>query len=306
MNWPLSIERWVRDACTIEVYAEKPGNVSPSQKFADIDLDSFVRSAAAIAPVLARVGESAIGDVALKAIQETRRVVQSNTNLGIVLLLTPLAAVPEGTSLADGIESVLQHLTVDDAARVFDAIRLAAPGGLGEVPAEDVAQAPTQDLRECMRLAAHRDLIAAQYDNGFRDVLDSGVAWLKQSADWPQELWSRRLGWVSLKLMATFGDSLVVRKCGEAASREVSAIATDVLKRGWPHEHRSDAQYSAFDQYLRADGHQRNPGTTADMIAAILFACLRDGIIEPIDEGRSFQFIDRTSRLTENSRTVAK
>ena len=32
----------------------------------------------------------------------------------------------------------------------------------------------------------------------------------------------------------------------------------------------------AFDRWLRADGHRRNPGTTADLVAATLFAAQRD------------------------------
>ena len=34
-----------------------------------------------------------------------------------------------------------------------------------------------------------------------------------------------------------------------------------------------------FDAWLRADGHRRNPGTTADLVTASLFAALRDGMI---------------------------
>ena len=34
-----------------------------------------------------------------------------------------------------------------------------------------------------------------------------------------------------------------------------------------------------FDTWLRADGHRRNPGTTADLVAASLFVALREGII---------------------------
>ena len=290
MNWPLWIERWVREACTSEVYAEKPGNVSPSQQFVDIDLDSFVRSAEVIAPVMGRIVESTVGDVVLTAIRETQQAVQTNTNLGIVLLIAPLAAVPEGTALKAGIETVLRSLTVDDTVKVFDAIRLAAPSGLGKVQAEDVTQAPTMNLQECMRLAADRDLIAAQYANGFRDVLGSGMSWLQHTAEWPADIWPRRLGWLALKLMETYGDSLVERKCGAAASREVSIRASDVLKSGWPHDRKSEVKYAEFDHYLRTDGHQRNPGTTADMIAAILFAGLRESVVESADEGRDFRF----------------
>ena len=34
-----------------------------------------------------------------------------------------------------------------------------------------------------------------------------------------------------------------------------------------------------FDAWLRADGHARNPGATADLMAAALFAALREGTI---------------------------
>ena len=35
-----------------------------------------------------------------------------------------------------------------------------------------------------------------------------------------------------------------------------------------------------LDQWLRVDGHRRNPGTTADMIGAALFIGLRHGTID--------------------------
>jgi triphosphoribosyl-dephospho-CoA synthase len=35
-----------------------------------------------------------------------------------------------------------------------------------------------------------------------------------------------------------------------------------------------------FDVWLRADGHRRNPGTTADFIAAGLFVIFREGRLE--------------------------
>lgn len=297
MNWRTSIEAWVRDACIAEVHAEKPGNVSPSQRFEDINLDAFLRSAHAIAPAIATVAstvdadaESTVGKAVFSAIAATRQVVDSNTNLGIVLLITPLAAVPQNGSLSAGIGSVLDTLTVDDAVHAFEAIRLAAPSGLGEVPAEDIAERPTVTLTECMRLAADRDLIAAQYISGFHDVLNVGTSWLQQTSDWPLEKQQWRLAWVALNLMAKYGDSLVHRKCGEAASAEVSARATAVLDSGWPHSTAAMVTYKEFDTYLRQDGHRRNPGTSADMIAAILFASLREGMIESTDEGRGFCF----------------
>ena len=95
--------------------------------------------------------------------------------LGIVLLLAPLAAVPPDEPLRDGVRRLLAALTVADAEQVYEAIRLAAPGGLGRVQDQDVAAAPTQTLREVLALAADRDLIARQYTNAFADVWNDGV-----------------------------------------------------------------------------------------------------------------------------------
>jgi triphosphoribosyl-dephospho-CoA synthase len=36
-----------------------------------------------------------------------------------------------------------------------------------------------------------------------------------------------------------------------------------------------------LDFWLRSDGHRRNPGTTADLIAAGLFVGLREGWLLP-------------------------
>ena len=63
------------------------------------------------------------------------------------------------------------------------AIRIANPGGLGNVPEQDVRNEPTVTLLEAMKLAADRDLIARQYANGFADVFDFGVpAFLARSS----------------------------------------------------------------------------------------------------------------------------
>ncbi len=110
-----------------------------------------------------------------RAIEATRQVVATNTNLGMVLLLAPLAAVPHGTSLESGVEAVLDATTVADARAVYRAIRLAQPGGMGSVPEQDIAEEPTLPLRAVMAMAADRDLVARQYANGFREVFGDAL-----------------------------------------------------------------------------------------------------------------------------------
>ena len=137
----------------------------------------------------------------------------------------------------------------------------------------------TPDLIAAMRLAADRDLVARQYAQNFADVLDFVAPALKrgQDAGWPL---LDAIAYAQLETMSQFPDSLIARKCGIAVARESASRAAAALAAGGP----ADAGYLAaiadFDAWLRADGHRRNPGTTADLIAAGLFAALREGMIE--------------------------
>jgi triphosphoribosyl-dephospho-CoA synthase len=156
-------------ACIWEATARKPGNVHRYRDFDDLSYTDFLLSAAAIAPVLEKAPQQAIGQTVLECVRATRAVVATNSNLGIILLLAPLAAVAE-EHLRTGARRVLEALNAEDARQVYEAIRLAKPGGLGRVPQEDVHAEPTRPLRDIMALAAERDHVARQYANGFREV----------------------------------------------------------------------------------------------------------------------------------------
>lgn len=274
-NRESDLSELIRQACRLEVLARKPGNVHPGASFDDLTCEDFLRSAAAIAPPLARSAERGVGTSVLAAIQATRAVAATNSNLGMVLLLAPLAAVPRGKTLRDGIGDVLAGLTVVDARLVYRAIRLARPGGLGRAAEQDVEEEPTATLADAMRLAADRDRVAAQYSNGFRDVLEFGISslvgWSERTGDWETAV----IG-LHLSLMAEFPDTLVARKCGWGPAKESAERARQVLERGWPRARVGLTALQELDGWLRADGHRRNPGTTADLVAATLFAALRD------------------------------
>jgi triphosphoribosyl-dephospho-CoA synthase len=54
-------------------------------------------------------------------------------------------------------------------------------------------------------------------------------------------------------------------------------MAGRVLDAGMPGDESYERGLEDFDFWLRSDGHRRNPGTTADLIAAALFVLLREG-----------------------------
>lgn len=266
-------------ACLLEATARKPGNVHPHASFSDLTYGDFVRSASLIAPSFEYAADWSVGRIVLDAVERTHRALARNTNLGILLLLAPLARVPHGVDLDRGIGDVLAGLTREDAALVYAAIRLANPGGLGSVDREDVASIPSVTLLEAMRLAAHRDLIAVQYATGFSTVFAGGRR-LAAEGRFPAR-WETAVIDLHLWLMAEFPDTLIARKCGRETACEASRRARAVLDAGWPKGESPSQRMAELDMWLRADGHRRNPGTTADLVAACLFAGFRDGHITP-------------------------
>src|ERR1700733_15380132 len=90
------IARFAILACLLEATARKPGNVHPEASFSDLTFADFVRSAHLIGPLFEHAGEWSVGRIVLDGVERTRREVPKNTNLGILLLLAPLASVPAG------------------------------------------------------------------------------------------------------------------------------------------------------------------------------------------------------------------
>lgn len=269
---------WAQLACVWEATARKAGNVHRARDFADLTYLDFLHSACAIGPVLARAPGRRVGVTVLEAVQATRRVVRTNTNLGIVLLLAPLAAVVPGVNLRAGVVRVLGGLDVDDAHAVFTAIRLASPGGLGDATEQDVRDEPTLGLRDVMALARERDLIARQYADGFSAVFDEGVPTLRHALEVYDSLEAAIIA-THLHLMATYPDSLIARKRGAGEAAEAARRAQTVIVAGGLATEAGRRAFAELDLWLRAEGHTRNPGTSADLVTACLFAALREGMI---------------------------
>ena len=278
---PLSIGQCATLACVLEAAAPKAGNVHRGADFEDLTFTDFLVSAVAVGPIIERATAAGVGRTVLGAVEATRRLTGTNVNLGIALLLAPLAAVPRHMALNSGVAEVLEKLTPDDSRLVYEAIRLAQPGGLGSADKLDIRSAsPPALLLDAMAAAQDRDLVARQYVTRFSLVLGELA---------PALAGGRQRGWsltdaiihTHVELIACHGDSLIVRKCGSDIGRQASAMAAGVLAAGGPGNEHYYRALADFDFWLRSDGHRRNPGTTADLIAAGLFVVLRDGLIEP-------------------------
>jgi triphosphoribosyl-dephospho-CoA synthase len=216
-----------------------------------------------------------VGQLIADGVRATGRVAETNTNLGIVLLFAPLvraeASRQGDEELRTATLRTLAELDVDDASAAFAAIARADPGGLGEAPEHDVRSPARVSLRDAMAAAAHRDSIASEYATGYAIVFDTGLRLLEGALrDGTSTL--RAIASLYIGLLATHPDTLIARKAGAAAAHAVSAAAREVRD--------GTMSLGEFEAGLRR-GDNLNPGTTADLVAAILLAALLSGISLP-------------------------
>jgi len=252
------------DACRAELDALKVGNVHRFSAGHGMEVEHFEVAAEAAAPHIAAKG-ARVGTRIETAVAASLIATGLNTNLGIVLLCAPLAAAAEAEV---PLATVLDRLDMIDTRATFRAIALANPGGLGSHE-HDVATPPTIGLIEAMALAANRDRIARQYVSAFRDIYDIGVARLDELAGVEEEA---RIEALHLGFLAAFPDSHIVRKFGleiaEQVRREAEHLADTIDWRAPAATRRQ--QLMMFDGSLKIRG--LNPGTTADLTVATLFA----------------------------------
>jgi triphosphoribosyl-dephospho-CoA synthase len=256
-------------ACALDVAVRKPGNVSLASPGHGMQARQFELAAHAAAGPLFAPG-AAVGTRIEGAVSASLAAAGCNANLGIVLLVAPIAAAAEDPgarisprTLQHSVQGALDRLDVHDAAAAYRAIAQANPGGLGSVPSQDVHSPPQVGLREAMVLAAGRDSIARQYANGFADLFETGLSLVRASITPATVL---RL---YLTYLARWPDSHIVRKHGEAPAHSVMSAAQGFAALADPG---ADPALAAWDESLKARG--LNPGTSADLTVSTLMLSL--------------------------------
>jgi triphosphoribosyl-dephospho-CoA synthase len=260
------------EACLAELDALKPGNVHRFAPGHRMEVADFVRSAEASAgPITKR--SARVGIRVRAAVEATLSAVGQNTNLGIILLCAPLALAAEDAdnALRPALAAVLDRLDQTDAADVFSAIAAANPGGLGRAPKHDVNAPVAATLREAMAEAADRDRIALQYVTDYEDIFSLGLPALATARQRQSDAhWSTLA--VYLMFLAALPDTHIARQFDAATAESVRREAVDwrdAFAAARDPERIADGLLT-WDESLKSRGI--NPGTSADLTVATLFA----------------------------------
>lgn len=268
---PLAVHYWT--ACQVELLALKPGNVHLYADGHGMTVDHFLSSAYATAPKLTDSMLS-LGERVLQSVISTRDAVSMNTNLGVILLCVPLAIAAEKASAAtlrQTVDDVIRESDVQEAELIFQAIRMAAPSGLSTAKVNDVRDRARQGIYAIMNSAESKDMIARQYVTGFADVFEVGFNEVDEGI--AQKLNQRDLAVrIYLGFLSRFPDTHIARQFGRTAAEDIRSEANSLYAEFC----KLNSTQLMYDRLMDYDANWKsrevNPGTSADLTVATLFA----------------------------------
>ncbi len=270
------LKKQIKFVCDKEMDSLKPGNVHKYSKGHGMSAKDFFKSGLIISKCLTKNNLN-LGQKILCSVNEIQNKIKKNTNLGIILMLSPIVTVvqKEGIitkkKLLIKIKSLIKKQNVKNSIPIFKAISLISPGGLGVSKKYDVNKMPKTKLYKAMEFSKKRDLIAKQYCNGFKDIFDTGIPAYKNFYNkWGSVSWA--LTGVYLTFLKKFNDSHIIRSKGNKISLSVKKEAKKhyFFVKSNKNISKIKKKLLFFDKKLKSK--RINPGTMADLtVATLLF-----------------------------------
>ena len=269
------LKKQIKYVCDKEMDSLKPRNVHKYSKGHGMDTKDFFKSSLIISKCLTKKNLN-LGQKILTSVNEIQSKIKKNTNLGIILMLSPIATVvqKEGIiskeELLKKIKSLIKKQSVKNSIPIFKAISHTSPGGLGFSKKYDVNKQPNINLYKAMKFAKKKDLIAKQYYCGFEDIFNTGIPAYKNFYNkWGKVDWA--LTGVYLTFLKKFNDSHIMRNKGKKIAKNVRKEAKKYYFFLKKNENLTKIKKKLlfFDKKLKSK--RINPGTIADLTVATLF-----------------------------------
>jgi triphosphoribosyl-dephospho-CoA synthase len=298
------VSKCAQIASVLEVSGHpKPGNVHRTQNFPDMVFEDFLLSGIAIGDTMAKAAKRGLkyrdtpdkwekirlGELILEAVTETDHWVANNTNLGIVMLTTPLSVVAgmsnEDTvnwdAFRDKVDQIIKSTTPEDAVNLYKAINIADAGGMGEQEELDVAaESSLQKLRDdglnlfdVLEISAPWDKLSYELTHKMPVTFNIGYPTFKEVKSGYQL--NQATVQTFLTILSRVPDTLISRKFGDKKAQEVSEQARHIMDQRGILTSEGRAGVEKFDQELI--DHGLNPGTTADFTASSIMVSYLDG-----------------------------
>ncbi|MEE1135198.1 MAG: triphosphoribosyl-dephospho-CoA synthase, partial [Methanobrevibacter sp.] len=262
---PNEIAKIAQIASGLEVSGyPKPGNVHRTRDYDDMEFEDFIISGIVIGDTIREacsdvdIENPELGKYILQGVAETDRWIKNNTNLGIVMMTTPIAvaaAISDSfDDIRENVKLLMANTSVDDACDLYDAINIADAGGMGDQDEYDVASDNAkQELREnnqtmydVLKISAPWDMLAREMTSDMPAVFEIGYPTYHELRE--QKTKNEACLLTFLTILSHVPDTLISRKYGDDEALKISMMTRDLLKM-------KDAddfieRVGEFDEYL--------------------------------------------------------
>lgn len=281
---PSEIAKIAQIASALEVSGyPKPGNVHRTRDYDDMVFEDFVISGIVIGDTIREactdvdIENPQLGKYILEAVSETDRWIKNNTNLGIVMMTTPIAVAAAISDNFDEIRpnvvKLMANTSVDDACDLYDAINIADAGGMGDQDEYDVAsdnakkelRDNNQTMYDVLKISAPWDMLAREMTSDMPAVFEIGYPKYHELKN--EKSLNDACLLTFLTILSQVPDTLISRKYGSDEALKISMMTRDLLNL--KDEGDFTQKVKEFDDYLY--NNKYNPGTTADLTAASIF-----------------------------------
>jgi triphosphoribosyl-dephospho-CoA synthase len=288
----------------------KPGNVHRTQNFIETRFEHFLGGIAAIQPNFKDLCEKVfnkyknknkhydyinLGLFIKNAAKEMMKWQHGgNVVLGHILILAPLAATAVISLKANNksltffkqtLNRIIEESTVTDTINLYEAIRISSPGGLGKIDKYDIYSEDSTDelkkdninLKKIFEFSKDYDLISSEFSTGFKIILEEGLKFYIKSYNKFKDINIATVN-TFLKILSEHPDTLIIRKSGLESALVISNKALKILKKGGISTKTGLRMTQKLDKRIHKEKGKLNPGTTADLIAGIIFTALLFGL----------------------------
>ncbi|KZX13000.1 2-(5''-triphosphoribosyl)-3'-dephosphocoenzyme-A synthase [Methanobrevibacter oralis] len=261
----------------------KPGNVHRTRNYDDMVFEDFIISGIVIGDTIreatknVNIENPCLGKYILNAVKETDNWIKNNTNLGIVMMIIPIACATAISNnfneIRPNIVKLMKSTSVEDACDLYDAINIADAGGMGNQDEYDVAstnakeelKANKQTMWDVLKISAPWDRLANEMTSDMPVVFEIGYPTYYNLIK--ENSLNKSCILTFLTILSEIPDTLISRKYGAKKASEISNQARQLLK--YQNDDDFKDKLKEFDDYLYEN--KFNPGTTADLTAASIF-----------------------------------
>lgn len=259
------------ESCLEELKVNKPGNHSLNSKIMGMYSEKFLLVSKISAKFLVKENLS-LGEMIFYSTKKCIDSINSNYNLGIILLCAPLmkALLKKPINLRKELRKVIENAGILECSLIIDAIKYANPGGLKKYKGASNVLKRKQEkkkIHEIMSISSSWDRISKCYVDNYSEIFDFGLPFfnnLKKKVSKEKAIQMLYLGYASKS-----PDSHLLRKFGSCKANAVMKMFKILSLQIFRNPNKNfDYQIRLLDTYLKNLNY--NPGTCADLTVTTL------------------------------------